>query len=80
MKKLKDLPESQDEYWDPSEKVPSVNIPLYICETHGKKWKDHVGYADNHDGTARCKFCSWGFRVPGYMRIYKEKVYDLRSE
>lgn len=79
MKKLNDLPETVNEYWEQSEKVPSVRIPIQLCDTHGKNWADHIGYIDNHDGTARCKRCPWGFHIPGYMRIHNEKVYDLRT-
>ena len=81
-KKLDDLPKSDDvEYWgEDAEKYIGKAQPIPICETHGKKnWIDHVGYIDNHDGTASCKHCGWGFRVPGYMRVYNEKVCDLRD-
>jgi len=81
-KKLDDLPKSEDtEYWgEDAEKYISKALPIPICKTHGKKnWKDHVGYEDNRDGTASCKFCGWGFRIPGYMRVHNEKVFDLRD-
>lgn len=79
MKNLKNLPESHDEYWEDAEKTSGVKIPFPICESH-KKWKDHIGYIDNKDGTASCKFCPWGFILPGYMRILDGKVYDLRDK
>lgn len=77
---LKNLPKSDDEYWDGAEKVPYRPSRIEICGTHTKEnWTDHVGYKDNHDGTASCLFCGWGFMIPGYMRIHKGKVYDLRT-
>jgi hypothetical protein len=80
-KKLNDLPKSDDkEYWgEDAESYLSSGKPVLICPTHSKdNWTDHKGYIDNHDGTASCKYCGWGFRVPGYMRILDEKVFDLR--
>ncbi len=82
MKKLPDLPKSEDkEYWgEGAEHYVSKASPVTICPTHSKdNWVDHVGYMDNHDGTASCKYCNWGFRVPGYMRVYEGKVFDLRK-
>ena len=82
-KKLPNLPKSDDdEYWEEdAEKYTSQGKPVAICDTHGKlNWTEHVGYIDNHDGTALCKFCNWGFRIPGYMRIFEGKVFDLRVE
>jgi hypothetical protein len=78
MKKLNDLPKNDDDYWE-GEKYVGNPTKIPICDTHGKNWKEHIGYKDNHDGTASCKYCGWGFIVPGYLRIHEEKVYDLRS-
>ena len=80
--KLNDLPKSEEvEYWgDEAEKYISQSKPLPVCSTHGKNWKEHIGYIDNRDGTASCKFCGWGFRIPGYMRVHNEKVFDLRDK
>ena len=81
--KPKELPKSEDkDFWDESAETyvstPGVKSP--VCESHAKdSWYEHEGYVDNGDGTASCKHCSWGFRIPGYMRIYKEKVYDFRN-
>ena len=76
MKKLADLPKSEDE----GEHYTSPNIVSHVCSTHTKEtWKDHVGYIDNKDGTASCEKCHWGFRIPGYMRIVEGKVLDLRQ-
>jgi hypothetical protein len=80
-KKLNELPKSDDKeyYGEDAESYLSSSKPIAICGTHSKdNWMEHKGYIDNHDGTASCKFCGWGFRVPGYMRIYNEKVFDLR--
>ena len=81
-KKLEQLPKSEDKYWgEESEKYICTPKVIPTCKTHGKRnWTNHVGYLDNHDGTASCKFCPWGFRIPGYMRIYNEKVFDLRDK
>lgn len=78
-KKLNDLPKSDSEYWD-GEKYPGRSVKLSICETHGKNWMIHMGYIDNKDGTATCKYCGWGFIIPGYLRILNEKVFDLRKK
>lgn len=78
MKKIPSLPKSDDEYFESAEKYTSPNMKLPICDTHGKKWLDHVGYVDNHDGTASCKYCSWGFILPGYLRVHNDRVFDLR--
>ena len=78
-KKLNDLPKSDDiEFWE-GETYISKPVRIEICKTHGKNWQDHIGYIDNHDGTASCKYCSWGFRIPGYMRIHEGKICDLRD-
>jgi len=79
MKKiLNDLPKSDSEFWD-GDKYQGEKVLISICNTHGKKnWMSHVGYKDNHDGTASCKYCGWGFIIPGYLRIHDERVFDLR--
>jgi len=80
MKKIPSLPKSDDEYWEDAEKFQGKPVTYSICTTHAKdNWKEHNGYIDNHDGTASCKFCSWGFRLPGYLKIHNEKVFDLRE-
>jgi hypothetical protein len=82
-KKLEELPKSEDkEFWGgDAESYISQVKPIPICKTHSKKnWTKHIGYIDNRDGTASCKICGWGFRIPGYMRILNEKVFDLRDK
>jgi hypothetical protein len=81
MKNLTDLPKSDDEYWEgDTEKYVSHSQFIPVCSTHSKElWKTHVGYIDNKDGTASCEKCNWGFRIPGYMRIYNKRVVDLRE-
>jgi hypothetical protein len=78
MKKINDLPKSEDEVWE-GEKYVGTNIKIPICGTHGKNWMSHEGYVDNKDGTASCKYCGWGFIKPGYIRIHEGKVFDLRK-
>ena len=81
IKKLDPLPKSEEEYWGEGEKYISQSKPIAICNTHKVgNWTDHVGYLDNRDGTASCKYCNWGFRIPGYMRVLDEKVFDLRNK
>jgi hypothetical protein len=76
---LPNLPPTNDDFWE-GEKYASKNIKLSICETHTKKnWMDHIGYRDNHDGTASCIYCGWGFNIPGYLRVFDDKVFDLRQ-
>lgn len=76
---VQNLPESKSEFWQDGEKIPMVKIPVTLCDTHGRNWKDHKGYKDNHDGTASCMYCPWGFIIPGYVRIHEGKAYDLRD-
>jgi hypothetical protein len=78
MKKINDLPKSDEDFWD-GDKIVSHPIKMMICDTHGKNWIDHVGYVDNHDGTISCRKCGWGCFLPGYMKVHNEKVFDLRT-
>ena len=78
-KKLENLPKSDDPYWE-GEKYIGKPKKMPMCETHSRKnWHTHKGYIDNRDGTASCKYCGWGFRIPGYMRVHEGKVCDLRT-
>lgn len=80
IKKPDPLPRSESEFWEDAEKYISQGKPEIVCDTHKLgNWSEHLGYIDNYDGTASCKYCGWGFRIPGYMRIWNEKVFDLRS-
>lgn len=79
-KKLNDLPESENEVWEGGEKYLNHPTNIQICSTHGRdNWMDHKGYIDNRDGTFSCKWCPWGARLPGYLRIHEERIVDLRS-
>lgn len=79
-KNLPNLPPSNDEYWEDSEKIVSKPVSIKICATHTKEnWYTHVGYVDNKDGTISCKYCAWGTMMPGYMRVKDEKIIDLRN-
>jgi len=74
-KKLPELPRSND-----SAKYNTEPVKIPICRSHSKdEWMKHTRYIDNGDGTASCEDCSWGFKIPGYLRIYKGKVVDLRD-
>lgn len=76
MTEIKPLPKSDDEIFEGGINVPMVNIPLPLCDH-----RDFMEgtYKDNNDGTASCTKCSWGFRIPGYMRILNGRVFDLRK-
>lgn len=77
--KLPDLPSSNDEFWD-GLKVQAINRPIPICETHTKeRWMQHIGYVQDGIGSISCKYCPWGTRLPGYVRLIDEKIVDLRS-
>lgn len=78
-KKIDDLPRSDDEYWEGAEKQMSSPKRVPLCQSHFKNWEEHNGYLDNHDGTMSCKYCPWGARIPGYMRIHDERVVDFRK-
>jgi len=79
-KKIPELPKSEDDYWDGAEKQLNKPKKIDICETHVKnKWLKHDGYIDNHDGTMSCSYCPWGGVLPGYLRVYKGKIVDLRK-
>lgn len=57
-----------------------INKPLSICETHTRdNWLAHEQYADNKDGTISCKLCSFGGKIPGYMKVMDGKIVDLRA-
>ena len=77
-KRVRPLPPSSDEIWDGAEKYLDTPVRLHICESH-TNFITHDGYMDNGDGTASCTRCSWGFRLPGYLRILDGKVFDLRK-
>lgn len=78
-KKLDNLPQTSDEYWDGAETFVSTPKKVNLCGSHFKKWKEHKGYLDNHDGSISCKFCPWGTKLPGYIRVLNEKIVDLRT-
>ena len=78
--KLPDLPQSEDKYWEGAETYRFNPIPVNICSTHGKtNWQEHTSYLDNHDGTVSCKFCSFGAKIPGYMKVIEGRIVDLRN-
>lgn len=78
-RKLADLPPSEDEVWEGGQIERHKPVEIPICGTHNKdNWTKHIGYIDNLDGTISCKYCPWGARLPGYMRVYQERIVDLR--
>lgn len=80
--KLNDLPASHDEeFWGDAEKMRHQVVNLPICDAHTmERWMEHHGYRDNHDGTISCRFCSWGTRLPGYLRVHEGRIVDLRNQ
>jgi hypothetical protein len=78
--KPKELPNSNDEYWE-GEKFVGSPVPLNICKTHAKdKWMDRQNqYTDNGDGSITCMFCPWGCLLPGYVRCIDNRIVDLRN-
>lgn len=80
-KKLSDLPESTDlEFWGEGQRFSHRAKPVKICYYHkGNEWMKYQGYTDNHDGTVSCQWCSWGSRIPGYLKVISGRVMDLRN-
>lgn len=70
--KLPDLPKNDDEYWEDSNTSRHTARKVKLCDEHE--------YVDNKDGTASCSNCSFGVRLPGYLKILKGKVFDLRRK
>jgi hypothetical protein len=71
-KKLNDLPPtSNGKFWVDAETQHHKAVKIKICKKHS--------FIDNKDGTISCKFCPYGTRLPGYMRLYEGKIVDLRS-
>ena len=78
-KKIDNLPSSDDEFWD-GERAVHTPKPINICRTHTVgKFMKHTRYIDNQDGTISCEDCPWGTRLPGYLRVEKGKLVDLRK-
>lgn len=80
-RKIQSLPANDDkEFWD-GQSIKATPKPLNICSSHTKEnFMNHVGYKDNKDGTCTCKYCGWGFRLPGYMRVFEERIIDFRDK
>jgi hypothetical protein len=59
---------------------PEKAIEVKICPTHSKElWQSHDGYIQNADGSVSCIYCGWGCLIPGYMRVFENKIVDLRT-
>lgn len=55
-------------------------VPIGMCETHSRRnWMKHDGYYAEVDGTVKCRYCDWGSKLPGYMKVKDGKIVDLRS-
>ena len=78
MSELSQLPSSQDEFWD-GEKHRQEIKPVKLCKTHTEEnWKLGKTYKQE-DGAIICSRCGWGTKVPGYYRVLKGEVVDLRE-
>ena len=76
-KKLADLPESNDDFWD-GEKIRSVPQSIDICVTHSRdNYMDHKGYVNRHDGTVGCIYCPWGALLPGHLRVENGRLINI---
>lgn len=82
MGNLPSLPPSDDkEFWgEDAELHKNIRVEISICETHTKdRFMEHKGYIDNKDGSVKCKFCSWGSFIPGYLKVLGDRLIDLRT-
>lgn len=73
------LPPSNDEYWLDAQQMQSKPQPIILCSNHTKDSWMKGTYIQNSDGSISCTLCSWGSRIPGYMRVIDGKIKDLRS-
>lgn len=76
---LPPLPPNNNEYWEGERYVCTNPVRVGICTTHTKEnWLEGT-YIDNKDGSITCSVCPWGTIMPGYLRVIKGKIYDLRN-
>lgn len=79
-RRLRQLPESDDEIFEGAERYISEPKDIGICSDHTKdNWFNHKGYNDNGDGTISCRVCPWGCRMSGRYRIVDGNVVDLKD-
>lgn len=79
MSKLNELPESNNEYWQDSEKHSGRPVAIPICKTHTiENWMEHVGYKQEGN-VALCTKCPWGTPLAGHLRVIFGKIIDLRA-
>jgi hypothetical protein len=77
--KIKDFPSSDNVRFWQGERYVSKPIKQNICSLHKRGCGlDGGSYVDNNDGTISCMNCPYGFLKPGYVKIHKGKVFDLR--
>lgn len=81
MSRVNELPDNKDsEFWGDAETHILRPKKIDICESHNKNdWMNHKGYLDNHDGTISCKYCPWGTKIPGYIKLHDDRVVDIRT-
>lgn len=80
--KHKPLPASDDEeFWEDAEKHAPKPVGIDLCPNHQpSNWKEHTDYIDNKDGSISCMICPWGTMLPGFYRVHKGKIIDLRTD
>lgn len=76
--RLDPLPPSDDEFWDGEVKV---NRPqeVALCSNHRRGSLEGTGFVDNRDGTVSCRYCPWGAKLSGYVRVHQGRLIDLRA-
>ena len=73
-------PEEQLDQTQPQPQQFERPVEVKMCSTHGKdSWQSHDGYVQNPDGSVSCIYCGWGCLIPGYMRVFENKIVDLRT-
>ena len=71
--KIKDLPNSNDEYWIGSETNHFTPHPIDICSFH-TRGSIEGEFKLNKNGTVSCTRCPYGFKPAPYMRLVESKI------
>jgi hypothetical protein len=78
-KQIQELPESSSDFWD-GEVTREKPKPISICKTHSRRNAiNHIGYKDNQDGTASCKYCPFGVMLGANYRVVNERLVSVRK-
>lgn len=76
--KIKDLPNSDDEFWNESDKHINKLKQINVCDHNTDNWKSFKNYVTVRKGIM-CRICGWGTMLPGYYRVSNGRVVDLRG-